>query len=167
MAVGLAWPATAAAARLEYEVKAAFLYNFAKFVEWPEGAFPGTKDPLMLCVVGDEDFAKSVAETVKGRTVHGRSLLVHYVDDPSVLDGCHLLFVGQVENDDLARILHSIDGSSVLTVSEASGFVDDGGIIRLFVAEGKVRFEINAGAAEQARLKVSSQLLKLARAVRR
>ena len=162
---GLAWPA--AAARLEYEVKAAFLYNFAKFVEWPVGAFPDADAPLELCVLGDDPFGEVLDRTVRTRTVRGRSINVQHGVEGDAVAGCHMLFVGQAGEQGLAHIVHRGGDASVLTVGESEAFVDEGGMIRLFVEGGKVRFEVNAGAAERAQLKLSSQLLKLARSVRR
>ena len=161
------WPSAAAESRLEYEVKAAFLYNFAKFVEWPVGAFPDADAALELCIYGDDPFGPVIDHIVRGRTVQGRPIIVQRKAETTSLAGCHLLFVGPVSGEEVARIVQLTGGTSVLTVGETDRFVDAGGMIRLFVEGGKVRFEVNAGAAERAELRVSSQLLKLARTVRR
>ena len=166
-AAAFTWPSAAAESRLEYEVKAAFLYNFAKFVEWPVGAFPDADSALELCIFGDDPFGPVIDQIVQDRTVQGRPIIVQREADTTSLSSCHLLFVGPVGTEELAHIVQLTGGTSVLTVGEADWFVDAGGMIRLFVEGGKVRFEVNADAAERAQLKVSSQLLKLARSVRR
>jgi hypothetical protein len=166
-AAAFSWPSAAAESRLEYEVKAAFLYNFAKFVEWPVGAFPDADSALELCIYGDDPFGPVIDHIVRGRTVQGRPIIVQRGVETTGLSVCHLLFVGPIASEEMARIVQLTGGTAVLTVGESDWFIDSGGMIRLFLEGGKVRFEVNAGAAEQAQLKVSSQLLKLARAVRR
>jgi len=164
---GFTWLAAASETRLEYEVKAAFLYNFAKFVEWPPEVFSAAEEPIVLCVAGNDPFGASLDRTVNGRSAHGRAIAVRREVDAGQTAGCHLLFVPAVEASQVARIVHSANGASVLTVGESPGFLDAGGIIGLAIDAGKVRFEINAGAAERRGLRLSSQILKLARSVRR
>jgi hypothetical protein len=166
-AAAFTWPSAAAESRLEYEVKAAFLYNFAKFVEWPVGAFPDADSALELCIYGDDPFGPIIDRIVQSRTVQGRPIIVQHEVETTSLSACHLLFVGPVASEEMARIVQLTGGTPVLTVGETDWFIDSGGMIRLFLEGGKVRFEVNAGVAEQAQLKVSSQLLKLARTVRR
>ncbi len=161
------WLAAAAETHLEYEVKAAFLYNFAKFVEWPPEAYSGAEEPIVLCVAGNDPFGASLDRTVNGRSAHGRTIVVRREVDAGQIASCHLLFVPEVETSQVARIVQSVSGASVLTVGESPGFLDAGGMIGLVIDEGKVRFEINAGVAERGGLRLSSQILKLARSVRR
>ena len=146
---------------LEYEVKAAFLYNFTKFVEWPPEAFPNERSPIVLCVVGDDPFGRSLETLVRGETVGGRSLAV---DRRAAGDfrQCHLMFVSSSERGRFSQILGSLGGADVLTVGDAPGFLEAGGLINFTLEEKKVRFAINQAAVERSRLKVSSKLMRLA-----
>ena len=149
----------------EYQVKAAFLYNFAKFVEWPPDAFAGPQAPIVLGIVGEDPFGDALREIISGKTVNGRSFLIKRLKLGPELHGCHILFISSSEKKNLARIFESLKGSSVLTVGETDQFVQSGGAIKLFLEGNNVRFEINVGAASLARLKISSKLLALARSV--
>lgn len=149
----------------EYEVKAAFLYNFAKFVEWPGNAFGSPTDPLVLCVYGDDPFGESLDAVIQGERVGGRRLVVHRTREIPQLRGCHVVFLSQRARERYPEVLGSLRGRSVLTVGEGDGFLTDGGMIRFVLEQNRVRFEINLDAAERNRLKLSSQLLRLARAV--
>ena len=149
----------------EYQIKAAFLYNFAKFVEWPGDAFSDSQAPIVLGIVGEDPFGKALDGVILGKTVNGRSLVVRRLRRGEDLRSCHILFISLSEKRHLARILESLKGSSVLTVGEADGFVQSGGVIQLLLEEGRVRFEINPDAAARARLKISAKLMALARRV--
>jgi len=152
---------------LEYRVKAAFLYNFAKFVDWPEGAFANDEDPVNLCLVGRDPFGDVLDRTLKGRTVNGREVVVHRDKAAWAAGRCHIVFVGSTPGEPLARVMQLVGETGVLSVGESDAFYDLGGIIRFLVQDGKVRFDVNAREAEAAGLRVSSQLLKLARMVER
>jgi hypothetical protein len=147
----------------EHEVEAAFLYNFAKFVEWPAEAFADPAAPLVLCVHGEDPFGPFLDRLVAGETVGGRRLEVDRGRAAGALAGCHLLFVARSEQPRFATLLAPLRRTSVLTVSDAPGFLEAGGLIR-FVREGsKVRFEVNLPELARARLQVSSKLLRVAR----
>jgi hypothetical protein len=162
--LGLAAARQAAAAPdLEYEVKAAFLYNFAKFVEWPPEAFPLSSTPVALCVYGDDPFGGSLDTVVRGETLNGRRLVVRRLRDLPQARECHVLFLGEKVRG--AEVVAALRGVSVLTVAESRDFLDQGGMIRFVVEENRVRFDINLDAAEKNRLKISSKLLRLAREV--
>jgi hypothetical protein len=148
----------------EYEVKAAFVYNFAKFVEWPEAAFPGGSSPIVLCVVGEDPFGGILARTVVGKTVQGRALVVKRLEGGTSFP-CHVLFVSSSDSVFLASVLLKARGGSVLTIGEAEGFAQQGGMINFILSENKVRFEINRESAERAGLRISSKLLALAKTV--
>lgn len=143
----------------EYQVKAAFLYNFAKFVEWPRHA---GRDALVLGIVGGDRVTSVVEAVVKGRSAHGRRFEVRSIragEDPR---GCDMLFITIDEDRQAADLVRRTRDAGVLTVGEGDRFLEDGGIIR-FVADGKrVRFHINAARAQQAGLTISSHLLSLA-----
>jgi len=149
----------------EYQVKAAFLYNFAKFVEWPAEAFADTSAPIILGVLGQDPFGVVLEQTIQGKTVRGRTLVIRRFERIQDVEVCHVLFVSSSEEKHLARILEGLKGSGVLTVSEMEQFARNGGIIQFIMQENKVRFEINVDAAERAGLKISSKLLKLSRVV--
>lgn len=149
----------------EYRLKLAFLYNFAQFVQWPEDSFRDSTAPLVICVAGENPFQGDIEASLQGRTVRGHPLQLRGLrldDDPR---NCQMVFVRAGERKDLAKILASSKGSNVLTVGEARGFAESGGIINLTREANKLRFEVNINAAAQSRLKLSSKLLALARIV--
>lgn len=148
----------------EYRVKAAFVYNFAKFIDWPAKAFPDGRAPLTLCILGKDPFGVAL-ETIKGKTVKGRKLVIQHVARIEDLDQCHILFISASEEKHVEKILETLKDSSVLTIGEMKMFAQRGGIIHLTVKESKVRFGINVDAAKRAGLKISSKLLKLSRVV--
>jgi hypothetical protein len=163
VACGLAGPGAARAqGPSEYEVKAAFLYNFTKFVEWPPSAFAEGNAPLRLCVLGDDPFGRSL-QTVVGEEIEGHKLIVVRTETLARAAGCQVLFVSRSERDRLPQILAPLKSSPVLTVGDTKGFLDQGGIVNFILEGSRVHFEINPTAAEQAGLKISSKLLRLAR----
>jgi hypothetical protein len=148
----------------ERDLKAAFLFNFAKFAEWPAAAFPEPTTPVTLCVLGDDSLGASLEALVKGEKLNDRRLVVRLLRDPQATQGCHVLFIGPGRGR-LPEILAPLRGTGVLTVGGADDFLDRGGMIRLLLEQNRVRFDINLEAAEQSHLKLSSKLLRLARAV--
>ena len=149
----------------EYQVKAAFLFNFAKFVEWPTEAFSDPNAPLVITVFGEDPFNGSL-EAVKGKLVNNRKLTIRRVRDIQDIGKSNVLFVSPSAKKDLARILETLQGQSVLTVGEDGVFTQCGGIINFVKEDNRVRFEVNVSAAERAGLKISSRLLALARIVK-
>lgn len=150
----------------EYSVKAAFIYNFAKFVEWPSEALGDDGAPLIVGVLGQDPFGNALDQAIAGKTVNGRPLVIQRLTWGQGLRGCHILFISQSERKHMAQILSSLQGTNILTISDMVPANQPGGIINFVIDQNKVRFEINAGAADQARLKISSRLLTLAKAVR-
>jgi len=151
----------------EYRIKAAFLYNFAKFVQWRKCPDKKKKDEarLTIGILGRDPFGASIS-VLDGKTVGGRTLVIRRFSKLEQVQSCHILFISRSEKQDLARILRSVGPSGTLTVGDMDGFVRAGGVVHFFMKQNKVRFEINVTAAEKARLKISSKLLKLARIVR-
>jgi hypothetical protein len=147
---------------LEYELKAAFLYNFVKFVEWPPDAFAGPRSPLTICVYGDDPFGSSLDAAVGGESLGERSLLVQRPAFDELRD-CRVLFVSRSERQRMPEVLSEVEGAPVLTVGDTDGFLRAGGIINFVLEENKVRFLINLEAAERNQLKISSKLLRLAK----
>lgn len=148
----------------EHQVKAAFLYNFAKFVQWPAGSQTG---PLVIGVVGDGLFGNLIDQIVNGKTVQGREIVVRQLEHADDLGSCHILFIAGSEARHTAALLQRLEGMPVLTVGETLHFLREGGIARFFVDRNRVRFEINPSRAEYAKLKISSPLLSLAQPVSR
>jgi hypothetical protein len=150
----------------EYTVKAAFLYNFVKFVDWPAGAFKASADPIRICTLGESPMGGALDETLRGRTFAGRTLVSIKISEPRQADNCQLLFVSSSEPKPVRAILSKIQATGLLTIGEADGFAEAGGMINLKLQGGKIRLEINAEAAERAQLRLSSKLLSLARIVK-
>jgi len=148
----------------EYLVKAAFIYNFAKFVEWPSTVFENASRPLTLCISGDDPFGEAL-ESIKGKTIRERELSIKHRVSIEDLGQCHIIFVDKSENNQ-SLILNKIKNMHILSISDTEGFVHRGGIISLIKIENKIRFEINIDAAQRAKLTISSKLLNLAEIVR-
>lgn len=150
----------------EYEIKAAFIYNFAKFVEWPEDAFGRADAPLIIGIVGKDPFGKMIDHAVEGRRANGRTVEIKRVNWGAEVKLCHILFVSSSESGKMGQLSELVKNAPVLTIGETPGFASRGGIINFTEEEGKVRFEINVDAAKRARLTISSKLLSLAKVVK-
>jgi hypothetical protein len=144
-------------------VKAAFLFNFAKFTDWPN--LPAAA-PITTCIVGDDAIAAAFVETVRDQRINGHALPLAPSQDAADWRNCRMLFVGQAEAPRSAAALDGLTSSPVLTVSDSKDFAAASGIIELYVDNGRMRFAINVDAAERAGLRLSSRLLGLARIVR-
>ncbi len=155
----------AADASLEYSVKAAFLLNFTKFVEWPQTAFADPRAPMEICVSGKNPFGSALDEVVRGEAVNGHGLAVREIGQAPAPTTCQVLFISP-EVKDTAKLLGSVP-HGVLTVGEGEGFIRDGGMIALVIDNRRVRFDVNQAAAQNADLKISSKLLSIARKVTR
>ncbi len=151
---------------LEYQIKAAFLYNFAKFVEWPAEKLGDGSAPIVIAVIGKDPFGPVLDQTLIGKTVNGRALVVRRVVGLPDLRRCHIAFISSSEKGRLSEILPALAGAGVLTVGDAQRFAEQGGMISFVTEENKVRLEINVEAATRAGVQISSKLLKLARVVR-
>ena len=146
----------------DYREKVAFLYHFSQFVEWPTSAFSSPTAPLVVGVFGNNPFGDELVREVRGQCINGHPLVVHQMSSPPGLQNCHILFLNPSEKKRLPQILGAVRGGPVLTVSETDHFLEAGGMINFVHVDGRVRFEINEAAAQQAGLKISSQLLALA-----
>lgn len=151
---------------LEQQVKAAFLYKFAGYVDWPSAAFARPDTPLTIAVAGADALAAELVQATSGRMVEGRSVVVKRVKPGDPLAGVHILFVGKGENDRLQQWVHAAQPQSVLTVSESDGALAKGSVINFVISERRVRFEVALDSAEKSRLKLSSRLLAVAQQVR-
>ena len=145
-------------------LKAAFLYNFAKFAEWPADASPG--GPLTLCVLHDGASEDALVKLVKGASVNGRAITVSKGATTATIRACHVLYIAAAEPDTMVRILDEVKGAPVLTVGDGDAFPRRGGIVGLIVEDGRMRFAINPDAALRAGVRLSSKLLSLAKLVR-
>jgi hypothetical protein len=151
----------------EYQVKATYLYNFGRFVHWPPNATATKGDSFSICVLGQDPFGPTLDSTLAGEMLDGKPLAVKRISTPRDAGECRILFVSSTEEHHLKEILAAVEQAGVLTVSDIPGFSRRGGMIQ-FVMEGdRVRFEINLATAENSRLVLSSELLKVAAAVRR
>jgi hypothetical protein len=166
--MGVIWRAQAADTGIEeYRVKAAFLFNFAKFVQWPPQAFKSADGPIELCLLGPNPFGSSLDQTVQGKTAGNRALVVREIRDAQQASGCHILFVSAVNWVQSRVVLGEIKQCCALTVGESADFIASGGMINLRLENARVRVEINPDAAERAKLRISSKLLSLAEIRRR
>jgi hypothetical protein len=147
----------------EYQIKAAFLYKFARFVQWPAEAFGENSTSLIVGVLGEDPFGSDLDQTVSGKTINGLPFTIKRLKWGQDLRACHILFIGSSERKRLPQIIASLKGASVLTVGEMGQFTQQGGIVNFTMEENNVRFEINAEAAGAARLRISSRLLSLAK----
>lgn len=161
------WPVRGAAAVSETDVKAAFLYNCAKFVEWPKEAFAAENAPIQIAVIGDDEFAAKLKSLLSDKKAQGRSFEVKKISNPQEVKNFQIVFISNSETRRLGQILDAAKKSSVLTIGETEQFLDLGGMINLFFEDGQLRFEVNADAAEKAKLVISSKLLRLAKRVKK
>ena len=149
----------------EYQIKAVFLFNFVQFAEWPESAFTSPDAPIRITVLGDNPFGGAFEAAVQGEKVRGRSLVIQRARNLREVSECHLLYVCPSEREAMGTIISAFETRPVLTVGDMPDFARRGGIINFYLEGQKVRFEINRAAAQRSGLKLSSQLLGLARIV--
>lgn len=146
----------------EYQVKAVWLLNFARFAEWPTNAFPGPKAPFVVGVVGKDLFGKNLEKAFEGKLFKGRSFAFKHISSELEARGCHILFISSSEGRRIRDWPGKLKGAAAMTVSEVEGFLDYGGAINFVLKDGTVRFEINVKAAQAAGLKLNANLLKVA-----
>lgn len=151
----------AAATASETEVKAAFLYNLAKFVEWPATAFASETAPLRVAVLGDEEFTAKLATLLSDKKAHGRAFEVKRIVNPQEAKNFHIAFIPSTESKRAILVLDAVKKAPVLTAGESDEFIEFGGMINLYFEDSQLRFEINAEAAEKVKLVISSKLLRL------
>jgi len=149
----------------EYHVKAAFLYNFANFVEWPESAFSDSTAPFIIGIIGKDPFGDALVQIVKGESVGRHKIEIRHWNSVEEIGHCHILYTMLGARQLLEAIFEKTTGSTVLTVGEAENFAAIGGILGFISDNNRVRFEVNIGAAERANLTISSKLQKVARRI--
>jgi YfiR/HmsC-like len=150
----------------EYEIKAAFIYNFTKFIEWPARSFPDAATPIVIAVLGDSPCAEALEQLVKDRKVNGRAIVVRRVESARELETTHVLFVGSAQEGRFLPLMPAVAALPIVTVGESPAFADMGGAIIFVRQDDKIRFEINIRSAARVDVKISAQLLKLASAIR-
>jgi hypothetical protein len=147
----------------EFEIKAAFLYKFASFVEWPHDA---RNLPISICVVGQDPFGSALDRVVQDKKLNGRAFVIRRIKPGEAIGECHILFISASERKRLKPELDRLQGAPVLTVGDMPAFCESGGAINFAMADNRVQLEINPTAAERAGLQLSSRLLSLAKIVR-
>lgn len=152
----------APAAASEYDVKAAFLFQFTRFVQWPPESFDAPDAPLLICVLGSNPFGSSLREISQGEAADSHALVVKSHDRVEDLDECHIVFVGGTDAPTAAKAIARLAGKRVLTVSDTADFAQRGGVIGFVRVDGKLRLQVNRGAAEASQLRISAKLLRLA-----
>jgi len=149
-------------AKSEYALKAVFLYNFCRFIEWPKSEFASSTDPIIIAVIGEDPFGRLLEEAVHGETLRGRSIQIQRYRNPDSIGHCHLLFISQSETRRMDAILAAVAGKSVVTVGETDAFLDQGGMIALTAERNRIGLHINPSLLRAANLDVSSKLLRVA-----
>lgn len=151
----------------DYEVKAAYLYNFGRFVHWPAVDSAASGDAFNICVLGEDPFGPTLDTALAGASIGNKGVVARRISGPHEVANCKILFLSSSEAGRVNKILESLDKSAVLTVSDMPQFSQRGGMIQFVMEENKVRFEVNMAAAQNAGLSFSSELLRVALAVRR
>lgn len=151
----------------DFQVKAAYLYNFGRFVEWPGKATAAHGDAFTICVLGRDPFGPILDAALAGGTIAGKGVVAKRISSPEESGNCQILFLSLTEDSRLSKIIETVDKNAVLTVSDMPQFVERGGMIQFVLEGNRVRFEVNLTATQRAGLTPSSELLKVATAVRR
>ena len=150
----------------EYEVKSAYLFNFTKFVEWPASAFENSNSPYVIGIYKNDGFGLVLNNTISGRQVNGRNVIIKYFDKPQEINDCHILFFPKISKYELINVLKVLEKKPILTVGNGiEDFCETGGIINFSQQYSRYRFEINNDIALKAKIKISSKLLVLAKII--
>ena len=150
----------------EYEVKAAFLYNFARFVTWPDSTTKEANAPLVIGVFGKDPFGSTLEQTIRNKTAQNHPIIIQHYQNIEDVHTCHILFIGTTEQKELTSLLTHLQTAPILTVGEQNDFCQNGGMVNFILVNRRVRFEINPQAIERSKLTISSRLLKLAQIVK-
>jgi len=150
----------------EYQLKAAFVYNFAKFIDWPPKAYSSPQSPFAICILGDDPFGSLIDDALQGKVVADHPVVIQRDKEAAAARRCQIVFVSASEKRRLTEVLDAFKGANALTVGDFDGFAARGGTIELSVQDSRIRFAINPAAADDAGLRISSKLLALATIVR-
>ncbi|MGF7079352.1 YfiR family protein [Mucilaginibacter sp. UYCu711] len=148
---------------LEYQVKAAFLYNFTRFISWPASAFNSPKAPFIIGIVGNDPFGSYLEDIIDQEKVDDHPIIVQRYHDIRDINNCQILYISAGDNNKIKEIIAGVAHKNVLTVSDADKFVNWGGIINFFKDDNKLRVQINTAAAKAAGVEISSKLLKISK----
>jgi hypothetical protein len=151
----------------EYQIKAAFLFHFAQLVDWPADAPNAADSSLSLCVFDDEPHRQELQSAIESKLLGAKVFHLRQISQPQNAQGCRILFLSRAESRRQTAVLKSLRGLPVLTVGETNDFLSDGGMIRFHLDQDRIRFDVNLGAADASRIKISSRLLLLATSVKR
>ena len=146
----------------EEQVKAVFIFNFTKFIDWPSDAFISTDSPFIIGVVGKQSISSYLQEAIAGEYAAGRTILIKHYSSPKDVRNCHILYIGSEDPDKVKAIIASTQNHSILTVGDSPNFLRWGGMVRFFTEKGKIRLEINSDAARSSGIRISSKLLSVA-----
>lgn len=146
----------------EYQLKAVFLFNFTQFIEWPEGSFATEQSPLIIGILGEDPFGSYLSDVVSGEKVNGHPIMIMHFRNYEDIKTCHILFIANNEMNKMEQITASLKKHHILTVSDAPNFLYQGGMIRFFIKNNKIQFQINLDVAREDNLVISSKLLRLA-----
>jgi hypothetical protein len=149
----------------EYQLKAAFIFNFTQFTEWPPSTYSSSKAPFVIGILGEDPFGSYLDELVKEETVNGHPLLVQRFTNAEEIKNCHILFIKVPKPVKYKTILTSLKGKNILTIGEDPNFINEGGMIRFMMVNNKIQFQINPDAAKEENIIISSKLLRLAEIV--
>ena len=150
----------------EYHVKALFLLNFVKYVDWPETSFSGPDSPIVIGILGQDNFNDNLTDAIEGKSVNGREIVIHHLANGEDPGGCSILFISSSESSRLNEILSKTGKLPILTVGEDPSFLQKGGIINFTIRDGKIHLQINLAVALKAKLQISSKLLGVADVVK-
>jgi hypothetical protein len=148
----------------EYQIKAAFIFNFTQFVEWSPEAFPDPESPMIIGILGADPFGTYLEETVTDEKVNGHPIIIEHYKNIGEVKTCHILFINQAEIKKPDALLN-LQKKNILTVSDGANFINQGGVIRFFTKNNKTQIQINPDAAKEANLVISSKLLRVAEIV--
>ncbi|HEV3410561.1 MAG TPA: YfiR family protein [Chthoniobacterales bacterium] len=146
----------------EYALKSVFLYNFCRFIDWPDAAFSSPNDPIVIGIFGEDPFGPLLDEAVQGEKFHGRSIRIEHYRNPRDAIRCHLLFISGSETPRVGEVLAAVAGRSIVTVGETESFLERGGMIALVADRNRIRLLVNPAPMRAAKLDVSSKLLRVA-----
>jgi hypothetical protein len=150
----------------EYQVKALFLCNFIKYVNWPAEAMPAANSPIVIGILGQDNFNDSLTHAVEGKKFNGRAIVIKHLSAGDDLNGCAILFISASEDSRLGEILNKTSTLPILTVGENDSFLQKGGIINFMLKDEKIHLAINLVGAQKANLQISSKLLSVADSVK-
>jgi hypothetical protein len=145
----------------EYRLKAVFLYNFTQFVEWPASSFSSDDAPMVIGILGTDPFGSYLEETVAGEKINGHPLLVRHYNTVEEIGSCQILFINVADPRKREQIIATLKGRNILTVSDAPDFLHQGGMIRFFTKQDKIKLQVNLAVTKTANLVISSKLLRL------